>query len=367
MLLTLVTSVALALPATPVSGEHGKLPWYEGTFAEALVEAEAQNKIIFVDFWTDWCKWCKELDKETFSDDRVVAAMENMILLSVDAESETGEPLAEKFDVRSFPTLLFLNSDGSPRDSIAGFMPPQLFIGEVNRIVSGEGTIDALRKAVQATPDDLDLRYELAGKLESFGDKRGRDAHYDEILERDPEHKHFISRRIAFDRVRESVLDVDPETNPDPAALVDHLAGVRDAELLYEGHQLLASIYTLHANSSTEANRVAEYRAKTLASQRLAWKHCPREQVGGYGNALAWSIWENREGSSAEARAFALEVALKAVEENADDPNVLDTLACCYFMNGKLDEAVSTITRCIELQPQEPTWQERLALFSQGS
>ncbi len=367
MLLTLVTSVALALPATPVSGEHGKLPWYEGTFAEALVEAEAENKILFIDFWTDWCHWCKELDKETFSNDGVVVAMENMILLSVDAESKTGLPIAEKFGVRSFPSLLFLNSDGSPRDLINGFMPPQPFIGEVNRIASGKGTIDALRKSLKETPDDLDLRYELAGKLEGFGDKRGRDGHYDEILKRDPEHKNFITRRIAFDRVRESVLDVESEAKPDPTALVQHLAGVTDAELLYEGHQLLANLFTVLADSNTEMKLVAEYRAKALASQRLAWKHCPEEQIGGYGNALAWSIWENREGSSAEARAFALEVALKAVEKNADDPNVLDTLACCYFMNGKLDDAVSTIRHCIELQPLESTWQERLELFSQGS
>ena len=54
MLLTLFASAALALPATPAVEGHGKLPWFEGTFAEALVEAKAQNKIIFIDFWTDW-------------------------------------------------------------------------------------------------------------------------------------------------------------------------------------------------------------------------------------------------------------------------------------------------------------------------
>jgi hypothetical protein len=54
MLLTLVTSAALALPAPPAAREHGKLPWYDGTYAEALAEAEAQNKIVFLDFWTDW-------------------------------------------------------------------------------------------------------------------------------------------------------------------------------------------------------------------------------------------------------------------------------------------------------------------------
>ncbi len=54
MLLTLFASAALSLPASPAPADHGKLPWYEGTFEEALVEAKATNKIIFLDFWTDW-------------------------------------------------------------------------------------------------------------------------------------------------------------------------------------------------------------------------------------------------------------------------------------------------------------------------
>ena len=54
MLLTLFASAALLMPASPAAADHGKLPWFEGTFAEALAEAKASNKIIFLDFWADW-------------------------------------------------------------------------------------------------------------------------------------------------------------------------------------------------------------------------------------------------------------------------------------------------------------------------
>lgn len=65
----LLTSIALAAlmspPATAVpSGspsaavatraDHGKLAWYEGSFDDALKKAKAENKIIFIDFWTEW-------------------------------------------------------------------------------------------------------------------------------------------------------------------------------------------------------------------------------------------------------------------------------------------------------------------------
>jgi len=57
MLLHLLASAALALPSTsaPAPGEdHGKLPWFEGTYAELLAKAKAEDKVVFLDFWTDW-------------------------------------------------------------------------------------------------------------------------------------------------------------------------------------------------------------------------------------------------------------------------------------------------------------------------
>ena len=50
--LLLTGSGALAAPAP--APDHGKLAWVDGTF-EALVEqAEAADKLIFLDFWADW-------------------------------------------------------------------------------------------------------------------------------------------------------------------------------------------------------------------------------------------------------------------------------------------------------------------------
>ena len=56
----LLSALLLASAASPVAPapvptpDHGKLAWVDGTF-EALVEkAEAQGKIIFLDFWADW-------------------------------------------------------------------------------------------------------------------------------------------------------------------------------------------------------------------------------------------------------------------------------------------------------------------------
>jgi hypothetical protein len=65
MLITTFALAALALPASAPAAapsaaaattldDHGKLPWFEGTYEELLAKAKAEDKIIFLDFWTSW-------------------------------------------------------------------------------------------------------------------------------------------------------------------------------------------------------------------------------------------------------------------------------------------------------------------------
>jgi len=289
--------------------------------------------------------------------------MQDMIVLNIDTESETGMPIAKKFSVGPLPTLLFLNSEGAPIDGILGYLPPEPFKAEVERILRGEGTLDALTKKVEANPDDLDARNELAKKFESVGDKEGHAEQIAEILKRDPEGKNAVTRRLLFDQIIEKTLSVPRGEIPNPQALVDYLAKETDSQLLFEGHGLIAQIHTAHARKSADdAVKAAEHRIHAMASRRMAWKHCPADQREGYGNALAWSLWEERENLDDSSKAFALEVAMVAAE-GSSDANVLDTLACCYYMNGQADKALATIDRCIELQPDNAEWPKRRKMF----
>ena len=50
MLLPLLAT-ALAIPTT---ADHGKIDWFEGTFEQALQEAAEADRLLFIDFWTEW-------------------------------------------------------------------------------------------------------------------------------------------------------------------------------------------------------------------------------------------------------------------------------------------------------------------------
>jgi thioredoxin 1 len=106
-----------------------EIAWFQGTLDEALVKARKENKLVFIDFWTTWCGWCKKLDKDTYTDARVIAAMnEHYVCLSLDAETKVGAPLARRYSVNGYPTLLMLTTDGFVRERIAGYKAPDPFL-----------------------------------------------------------------------------------------------------------------------------------------------------------------------------------------------------------------------------------------------
>lgn len=87
--------------------------FFEGTWEEALAKAAKENKYIMLDAYTEWCGWCKVMDRETFPDPAVGAVVnENFIPVKIDFEKGIGIELGMKFRVNSYPTTLFFNPDG---------------------------------------------------------------------------------------------------------------------------------------------------------------------------------------------------------------------------------------------------------------
>lgn len=138
----LVLGLVLALGCSSETGgghsaRAGGIAWSPDTFENALVRAKSEQKLVFVDFNTSWCGWCKRLDQDTFSDVGVIRALnEHYVSISIDAESKTGAPIAQRYKVNGFPTLLFIAPDGTVRHKIGGYVPADRFQQELARIES---------------------------------------------------------------------------------------------------------------------------------------------------------------------------------------------------------------------------------------
>ncbi len=64
-----------------------KIDWM--TWEEAQVQMKIKRKFVYVDFYTDWCGWCKVMDKKTFANKNVIKYMnEKFYCIKFDAESK---------------------------------------------------------------------------------------------------------------------------------------------------------------------------------------------------------------------------------------------------------------------------------------
>lgn len=73
--MTLYRGVIILLFTLTSTYASAQVEWL--TFEEAVAKAKIDPKPIFIDVYTDWCGWCKKMDKATFSVDRVATMLQN--------------------------------------------------------------------------------------------------------------------------------------------------------------------------------------------------------------------------------------------------------------------------------------------------
>lgn len=127
------------------SGTKSLLQWR--TFDAGFSEAKKTGKKVLLDVFTDWCVWCKRLDKNVYGDPRVADYLnEHYIPVKLNPESKTNityrdtayssGQFAQGFGVTGYPTIIFFEPDGRPIDRLGGyvdanqFLPIIRFIGE---------------------------------------------------------------------------------------------------------------------------------------------------------------------------------------------------------------------------------------------
>ncbi len=119
----------LGLATSGLKAQDTGIQFFQGTLAQAQAKAKAEKKLIFMDAYTVWCGPCKWMAANTFTDSEVAAYYnKNFINLKMDMEKGEGPGLARKYGVRAYPTLYFLNPDGTVAHQVMGGRGPDDFI-----------------------------------------------------------------------------------------------------------------------------------------------------------------------------------------------------------------------------------------------
>lgn len=147
------------------------IQFFHGKWAETIAEAEKEKKIIFLDCYTSWCGPCKKLAKEVFPQKEVGEYFNaNFISVKIDMEKGEGKELKDKFGVEAFPTMLFINADGSVAHRVVGFRKADKLIEEAKIAIDGTG-YGAMKKEYDAGNRDFDFVNKYMKALLSAGEK----------------------------------------------------------------------------------------------------------------------------------------------------------------------------------------------------
>ena len=135
-------ALLLLLSLTAISNAQEKIQWMSIEEAYALTLTESTPKKIFIDVYTDWCGWCKRMDKATFQNPEVAAYMnEHYYNVKFDAEQkESIEMLGNTFEFvpqgnrgyhelaaallngkMSYPTVVFMNPKFEMLSPVPGY------------------------------------------------------------------------------------------------------------------------------------------------------------------------------------------------------------------------------------------------------
>ena len=118
VVLTLLILITVSPAGIAVSQE---IQWH--TYNDGMARGKFENKKVFIHFFAEWCAACKTMEKNTFSDPAIIAALnQNFIPVKVDADREVGT--AGMYSVKALPDNWFVAANGEIIGNRPGYIPP---------------------------------------------------------------------------------------------------------------------------------------------------------------------------------------------------------------------------------------------------
>jgi thiol:disulfide interchange protein DsbD len=136
--LAAITAGAPATAAPVPAGELFHRYAHLSDIENAMGRARAQGKPVILDFYAAWCTDCVRMEKTTFMDPRVRAALQRFELLQADvtANDDASRAIKKRFGIFGPPAMLFFDTDGAENKDLRfyGFRNVEEFLALIGKV-----------------------------------------------------------------------------------------------------------------------------------------------------------------------------------------------------------------------------------------
>ncbi len=123
-------AAAAAAEARPEAANPAYIKWLSDPNS-AMKSAEQADKPVMADFTTEWCGWCKKLDKDTYSDPKVIELSRKFVCVKVDGDVYKG--MCRQYGITGFPTIIYMTPEGKVIQTAVGYRKANMMTAEMQQ------------------------------------------------------------------------------------------------------------------------------------------------------------------------------------------------------------------------------------------
>lgn len=271
----------------------------------------------------------------------------HFVSLRINALKGDGKKIREKYKVRGFPTVLFLDSRGDEIDRICGFDgDKEAYFKILSDYAAGKNTLRSFLAEAKESPDDIDINYKIGKKYVSRWEWEEANPYFSKVLTLDPDDKKgFKTESLCHIAIYES--NVNKNIEP----LLKFIGNNNDEAFFETSYYALIRYY-----------RKAKDTGKVIAAYEEAIKKMPGKT--GWMIDFARHISRNKIETQYER---GIELVKKVAETKPEDIDTYLEIGYFYQDIENYKDAEEIFLKCLETWPDNkgPIYQlGRNALFS---
>ena len=198
-------AIAAVICAGVASATSTPAGWTDD-FEAAKKQAAAEGKLMLVDFsGSDWCGWCKKLDREVFAKPEFLKGVKkDFVLVMIDSPrdksllsekaTKQNPELQRQYKISGYPTVLILDAEGEVLEK-TGYREggPKKYVKYLLDVKKYASAIVGMKREIAAMPKGDPARLAKIDAVFASADKevlRKNEPFLDELLQNDPNGKY---------------------------------------------------------------------------------------------------------------------------------------------------------------------------------